>query len=447
MINTQLIEARLKRHLTTEEASKRIGVSDKTYRRWEYGTHQPHISTLDLLCKAFNEIPENLGFAHLIKTSQISKEASGSEDRDLHLKKCDDLFSIGMQALIISQQANGWSLEELHCMIDQTIPQHKTPNHMSRKDALKIIAAIPLAFFNVPTFAKELTPNDTFPLFASGISASWKIYYNGGNLSEVQETTNTYLHLLEPLMLSHKPKGVVTDLLSQTYQLASMISLENEDYGNAALQADRSVDYSEGVSDPNIRAAAIMRQITVLYYQKRYKKMSTALQAVVPLIKDVSPLMQARIYSELGIDNVASSPQDAIKYSQMAVEICPTDVEIDPTYAYTFTSPYILYLNQEIAYTYLEQHKNAWTSLQQAEKYVPETMFTRRIELVTHQAKTALALGELELSCDKLINAISISKVWGSNLWLTDIESIHQQLQSKWKNNKRVQNIGEMLNK
>lgn len=46
MSNQKLIQARLQRHWTQEQASARVGVAVGTYRRWEAGTQLPHTSTL-----------------------------------------------------------------------------------------------------------------------------------------------------------------------------------------------------------------------------------------------------------------------------------------------------------------------------------------------------------------------------------------------------------------
>lgn len=65
-LNVLLRQARLKRTWTMKQAAVRIGVGLPTYIRWEMGTQAPHLSSLTLLCDAFNMTPEELGFADLI---------------------------------------------------------------------------------------------------------------------------------------------------------------------------------------------------------------------------------------------------------------------------------------------------------------------------------------------------------------------------------------------
>ena len=66
MINHALRAARTTKHWSMQAASERVGVDRVTYSRWERGEQTPHLTTLDLLCRAFEMSPEALGFAHLV---------------------------------------------------------------------------------------------------------------------------------------------------------------------------------------------------------------------------------------------------------------------------------------------------------------------------------------------------------------------------------------------
>src|SRR5215472_8100564 len=59
MVNQYLINARTDKLWTPEDTSERVGVTRRTYQRWEAGTHIPTITTLKLLCTAFGDGPEN----------------------------------------------------------------------------------------------------------------------------------------------------------------------------------------------------------------------------------------------------------------------------------------------------------------------------------------------------------------------------------------------------
>jgi transcriptional regulator with XRE-family HTH domain len=91
MANQYLIHARTAKLWTPEEASERVGVTKRTYLRWEAGNHIPTMTTLKLLCIAFGENtdkpvkPEFLGYivgkdhVRLISTKDESLFINGAE--------------------------------------------------------------------------------------------------------------------------------------------------------------------------------------------------------------------------------------------------------------------------------------------------------------------------------------------------------------------------------
>src|SRR5947209_11309908 len=63
MHNQKLRKAREQKHWTIEKAADKVGVSWLTYSRWENRKQEPHPTTLDMLCQAFEMSSEDLGFA------------------------------------------------------------------------------------------------------------------------------------------------------------------------------------------------------------------------------------------------------------------------------------------------------------------------------------------------------------------------------------------------
>lgn len=69
-INYQLRLARLSHTWTIKRAAIEVGVSPQAYIRWELGTQVPHLSSLEMLCKAFRMKPDELGFGRLVEISE-----------------------------------------------------------------------------------------------------------------------------------------------------------------------------------------------------------------------------------------------------------------------------------------------------------------------------------------------------------------------------------------
>src|SRR5438552_14424012 len=64
--NERLETARMLKRWSIAVASEKVGVSVNTFNRWERGLQVPQLSTLDMVCKAFDMSPEDLGFGHAI---------------------------------------------------------------------------------------------------------------------------------------------------------------------------------------------------------------------------------------------------------------------------------------------------------------------------------------------------------------------------------------------
>ena len=52
-----LVSARKKRSLTQKELSDALGISDKTYSKWETGENEPDVETLCRLAAFYGESP------------------------------------------------------------------------------------------------------------------------------------------------------------------------------------------------------------------------------------------------------------------------------------------------------------------------------------------------------------------------------------------------------
>jgi transcriptional regulator with XRE-family HTH domain len=71
---TRLRRARIEKGWTLQEASKKVGVSLATYRRWEAGLQKPHLFSLDVLCAVFGMTKDELGFADLTVDEAVATE-------------------------------------------------------------------------------------------------------------------------------------------------------------------------------------------------------------------------------------------------------------------------------------------------------------------------------------------------------------------------------------
>ena len=60
MKNIKLIEVRKKRRLTQVEVAKKVGISEVSYQRIEYGTQRPSLDTAILIARSVKSTVEKL---------------------------------------------------------------------------------------------------------------------------------------------------------------------------------------------------------------------------------------------------------------------------------------------------------------------------------------------------------------------------------------------------
>ncbi|GHO88032.1 helix-turn-helix domain-containing protein [Dictyobacter formicarum] len=448
-MNEKLRNARHDRRWSLDEAADKVKVSRTTYVRWEQGTQRPHGSSLNMVCEAFKMTPEQLGFRSFATVAvnklqlaplQTSEPVSGAASVNV--------LNFGVLALLLAQQQNGWTLNELEEEVMQEIKRQNTSTgpKITRKQMLSFLIGMPLGvagLFQSDNNLDTSLTEEMLPIYSTAIPACWRSYFTDGNPAEIGKVLPSYVSQLIPLaQKSSKSQKLAAGLVSQIYQLSSMLVLQKEDFRTSLEHCNDAFLYAKIADDPNLQAASLIRKVNTLYYRKRFSQISQTLQEVGQYVNLVSPLLQGRIYSELASDvALKKQEQEALRYMGLARDLFPDQPEDDPGFLYTHTTHYILQLNEALAYRDLDQPKNAWIAIEKAEAYVPDTLSTRRIELVTHQAMIATILGDLEMSCSKLESAIHACQAINSDLWLSDARDIYEKMVLKWPREQKVKRL------
>src|SRR5207245_2275604 len=207
MLNQKLRVAREKKLWTMAEAAEAIGISEQTYSRWENGTRQPHISSLKMLCQAFEAPPGELGYSHLISQVPIEMRLTLPEEMKPALATTTtstvDLFEIGLMALTMAQQQRHWTVEELQTQTEIALKeldtkmaeQKRGQQGISRRQALGFMASLPIAMVGTTQIAdtsSSLVEEEILPLYVSSVPACWRLYFDGG-IAEVGRVLPDYI--------------------------------------------------------------------------------------------------------------------------------------------------------------------------------------------------------------------------------------------------------------
>jgi transcriptional regulator with XRE-family HTH domain/tetratricopeptide (TPR) repeat protein len=459
-VNSFLRAARLKKCWTVEMASDEVGVSVRTFQRWEHGERIPHLSTLSLLCKAFAMSPEDLGYGALIESSIAVAEygVSGmfeaySPGEEL-LAASESIFEPANSLHEDTKRERNGRRNDMVVQAEVLARRFQEMNggqgqSVSRRRALTYFVGLPLALqqelLQIKGSSLNLSEN-VLTLYEKAIPACWDLYY-AGEQAEVRRVLSTYMmQLASAAQSSPKQERAGARLLSLSHQLASILALEQENFSIALEHCQQGLNYGERAGDANLQAAALMRKVDVLLFRKRHSQRFNVLQEVEQYASAVSPLLRGRIYS--GLAEIYGYRQDkaaALRYIGLAQDTYPDAPEQDPVFFYTQANNYMQFSDAGLTHLHLEQHREADEAFTRASAFVPPTVNSRRVELLCWQTLTAARVGDQEQSSAYLQQAVQAVYQLGSDIYYTEASDAYACMYERWKHEPAVVRLGDLF--
>jgi len=459
MPNQMLRAAREKKLWTMVQAAEAIGVTEQTYSRWENGIRKPHLSTLKMLCQAFEASPGELGYDHLVSRSTVEISLARPEKKPLLVTPATssvDLFEIGLMALIMAQQQHQWTVEDLRLQTEHALrefdimtTEKQDQGGISRRQALNFLASLPIAMMGATQTAHStsvLASEEVLPLYTASIPACWRLYFAGG-LSEVEQVLPGYItQMVSVVQRSPKCQTMAASLASQAYQLEYLLALQRQDFGNALTQARLAFQYGDLADNNNLRLVSLIRQGNVFFALKRPLQCAQKYQEAIQYSENSSPLLLGQAYIGLAEAQARMGLTQEAQHSQgLALDTFPSDPEDDPQYDYTHFNHFTLANFHGLMYLQLEQPQKAWQVFMQVEKIIPQGLVPQHVELLSRQATTALELGDLEQTCAYLEAATSAALELGSDLRFSENSETYLLAQTKWPQEKRIKALAELF--
>ncbi|HEX7736994.1 MAG TPA: helix-turn-helix transcriptional regulator [Ktedonobacteraceae bacterium] len=412
MVNGNLRSARKLKRWSMQIASERIGVDRVTYSRWERGGQEPHPSTLDLLCRAFDMSPEDLGFGHLVATdAQKDQEDLAMDERRR------DLFK---QALQI-----GAAL---------TLP------------ALGLAKANTLA----QAMSTKLSLGDSMLLehFSKLMTICWDLLRVDG-LSTVGELLPTFLpEITELVQQSPTCQKEAAGLAAQGYILAGLVATLQLDHAASEAYCKRAVLLSRVAEDRTLEAAAL-KHLAVKYFDLKHPRQTLQkYQEALQFVDQVSPLMQSRTYLGLAAAYAQlGQQQDALRYLGMSQETFPDMPEKDVSFTYADCGPSSLNHYGGLIYMELDQPQKAWETFAEVEKLKQRIVIPERtiIEIVNCQAEAAVAQRNLELANSHIQAGVAGALKLKSERRFADTFSVYKNMRLIWPHEPQVKALGELF--
>lgn len=412
MVNEKLRAARKIKRWSMQVASERIGVDRVTYSRWERGEQDPHPSTLDLLCRAFDMPPEDLGFGHLV----VTDARKDLEDLAMDEKR-RDLFK---QALQI-----GAAL---------TLPTMGLEKANNLKQALSI----------------RLSLSDTMLLghFSKLITICWDLLRVDG-LPTVGHLLPTFLpEITELVQQSPTCQKEAAGLAAQGYILAGLVATLQLDHAASEAYCKRAVLLSRIAEDRTLEAAAL-KHLAVKYFDLKHPRQTLqTYQEALQFVDQVSPLMQSRTYLGLAAAYVQlGQKQDALRYLSMAEETFPEVFEKDIAFTYADCGPSSLNHYGGLIYMELDQPQKAWEMFADVEKLKQRIVIPERtiVEIVNCQAEAAIAQRNLELASSHIQAGVAGALKLKSEKRFADTFAVYRNMRLIWPHEPQVKALGELF--
>ena len=455
--NEQLEAARMRKRWSVNVASEKVGVSVNTFNRWERGLQIPQLSTLDMVCRAFDMSPEELGFeqaliakrrtkAKPIKVSDPPSTPPVSLSGETHKFTTTAQYSL--------YKASGEQTERSLEHSEQTDneedgrDEEMVGKELSRRRMITTLLGTPLSIFGLTQAgaAKLLHPEEIISLCEASIPLSWRLYFEGG-LDEVKQTLPGYLTQLAKL--AREPSRYqkrAAALASQGHQLASLLASQYQNFGTAASNAAQALTFADQVDDPHLQTASLIRQALVYFYLKRPQQRLHAYERAAHISQQASPLLQGRAHIGLSeAHGCLGHEQEAHQHLELAYETFPEHCEEDPAFHYTHFSRSSLLGHEGIMYLNLNDPKRAWENFVQMDKKLPKTLVPDRIELTVRQAMASYKLGDRDQSCNYVETAVRFSLMAGNQLRYDEAYDIYEKLLQKWGKENKVKELSSLF--
>ncbi len=453
MERTRLIQARLKKLWTRDQAAEQIGVDPASLSRWEKGKATPQPLNVQKICDAYGMSAEELGFAEAIPI--LVHSAAKFPAITAFLRQ--DLTSCLIEVI-----AN-WPYSEydrLQSKLHEKLEEYhmETNNErITRRDTLRRLVAMPFATFGFSAASITLphAPDDMLKQCASAITACWELS-KSNNKRDIQiafEGVSAYLPALKEIVKdSAQHRKVAASLVAQCDLLKTILGYHRESVDRAMIYAHEGVMYSEAADDLPLRIAILTQSSWLYYYVRQDKKaLETAEQAAFLLRSSACPLpaeLQSQVHSALAIYQA--------KYGQQQQALTSVRLSHEHFFKGSTQGEYIyadhalpsLILEDGMAHASLGLHEQALDSFAQiinlddlsAKLPVAERV---RIEVLNNQVLSLLKSRkkDKELSVKLWIEAIQGAKALQSEQRYKEAVTAYDLMEIFWSDEKDIKEL------
>ncbi len=482
-----LTAAREARNLTQAQLADEVRLGPRTI--WAAKHNIPiSANSRRSLCRYFKQSAQKLGLVQAESKARQSKQKKRTQQHNAPLISQTPSLPLPVQSemtpsividssvytsslllrvmmMLYQQEIQKAPYEELQRAIDQQIGRYdlmKQPidgeeSKLSRRDALVIIAGLPLALLvkkpsepMAPVFAEELLAQS-----AASMTACWHLM-RGNQLSVVEEVLHAYLPTLETLAQQPtKYQKQASHLVAQGYRINGILALHRNNLREREAYCQQAVRFGELAGDASLLVSAYISLASTFYYGQDPVKATQTYQQALIHQGNIPPLLLARVYVELAVVYAQQrQEQEALRYLHLAQEGYPEYPESDPSFLYAEFSPSSMILEEGLTHLALARHypdgrypQQAWNTfarLEQVKTYtpIPERI---RIEILNYQATTALALKDVDAFCNRLEQGVNGAKRLGSEKRRQEAIEVYKDARKIWPHETKVRELADLF--
>lgn len=349
---TKLKQARQRKHWSQDEAAGRAGVDPGTYRKWEKGTATPRVSSIALLCQAFELDAASLGLVEeSVDILPVTSGAGLLTGNDLLMR----LLSVAFLPLSyqVAQRQIAVILEE-HDSMKHT---EKTPSAMNRRTALTYLASLPFVASLRPTQSAQRVEEILMQCNA-GVAACWALSKSKeeSDLALAYSGAAEYGSALKPIIkqvTSLQQRKAIAELVTQVEMLQTVLGWHRINPLVAVQHGNEAVRYGEIAGDAILQINALKLLTWAYYYGQDRQGAIRCMQKAQLLAQEhhIPPHAQSGLECTLAIAQAYNevSPVPALSRAERGVlsTVDTPDYQMDPIAAHFTKAGLALYLQRD----------------------------------------------------------------------------------------------------
>jgi len=416
---------------------------------------------------SFREVSKETG----IPESTLYDWAAGKRPIPHHERKIlAALLGCSVEALTPKQASNASIRVETPDMLqsyyESAPPQAQQGDDMNTKRRLILLRAMSVAGIAFVTPLEPLLDAEPWTRMAQATTkpssvdpavlmhfeklneACWHMS-NGSELATVEQLLPMYLPQLSILAQQASTyQPIAAGIASQGHLLSYVVASHQENFQLALDHCKQARMYGQIAQNRNLEAVALIRQGVVGLHRRRPYQALEAFEEARKFIDEVSPLLRARLYANLGeVQGKLRMEQVARRSIGLAQENFPDYPENDLVSLYLSFSKSGLYLHEGLALLDLQRPIEALDALLQIDGLHPKMDISERsrIDVLNQQALAAGTKGDLEQFRLYLEAAVTSAVKIGSDLRYSEAWEMYRRVQDMWSREPQVRNLRSLF--